>query len=217
MAVLGLAVEALKAEAPALTTRWAALGIFSADFDAAAPAALWGEDGTPLDADAAQDGPWRLSDIGLVEAKEAERFRLHDLLRETALLRLDAAERERLRPRHAKFYRDVLGRADERRKQGGAANIAAGLALYDREQAAGQAFAAADVGRNRGFARFAAASANAGACVPDLRLVPRVRIGWLGCSATPVARRGTGAARAAPWRIGSGSSALPIPRRLAAC
>ena len=157
---------------------FASLAVFPADFDAAAAAAVCSDEGN------AQLGT--LFRYSLVEFGQQEgRYRLHDLTRLFAAARLDdpahGGERLPAEGRHAAHFRRLLAAADELYLKGNE-NIAAGVALFDRERAnieAGQAWSAAHAETSDAAARLANDYPNAGVYVLDLRLHPRQRIEWL--------------------------------------
>lgn len=120
--------------------RWQSLGLFEDGFDASAVDLLWAvDDAQPMLA--------RLEARGLVEFdRNANRHRLHDLLRGRALEELaqDTERETELHYRHAAIYLDVLQAANGLFDRGHDA-VAAGLALVDRELAnirAGQRWSA---------------------------------------------------------------------------
>ncbi|HOH21613.1 MAG TPA: NB-ARC domain-containing protein, partial [Anaerolineaceae bacterium] len=159
---------------PALQTRWRELGIFPADFDTPAAAAVWGMDG---DAGAVLA---ELYDACLVDYAR-DRWRLHDLGRDFTRALWTVEEGDALAVRHAFWYFQVLGQASELYQAGGD-SVLAGLGLFDRERQnveAGQAWAAARAGQNREIARLCNAYPAAGVHVISLRLHPRALIAWL--------------------------------------
>lgn len=177
MAVVGLSVGQLDADDPELASRWRDLAVFPADFDFRAAAVFWGDRA----GEAALERLERLETRGLVGATGEGRFRLHDLLREFALLRRDEVEVDGLRVRHAAVYLRILQLSNDLYLEGGAERIVAALAWFDRERTnivAGQAFAARRVTSNDAAAALAAGYADGGAYVTNLRLHPREWIGW---------------------------------------
>ncbi len=159
---------------PALQTRWRELGIFPADFDTPAAAAVWGMDG---DAGAVLA---ELYDACLVDYVR-DRWRLHDLGRDFTRALWTVEEGDALAVRHAFWYFQILGQASELYQAGGD-SVLAGLGLFDRERQnveAGQAWAAARAGQNREIARLCNAYPDAGVHVISLRLHPRAQVAWL--------------------------------------
>lgn len=148
MASLGLGLDRLAEEDAGLAERWRDLAVFPADFDGAAAAAVWGDE---AGADAAHHILAGLADGGLLEAGSGrERFRLHDLMRDLARLDQPSDRFAAAEARHGAHFMAVLSAADNLYLKGGAQNILAGLALYDREQAnihTGQARAVAAMGK----------------------------------------------------------------------
>jgi len=159
---------------PALQTRWRGLGIFPADFDTPAAAAVWGMDG---DAGAVLA---ELYDACLVDYAH-DRWRLHDLGRDFTRSLWTGEEGDALGDWHAKHYLEVLKEADRLYMTGGD-SILQGLGLFDRERQnveAGQAWVAARAGHNPAAARLCNAYPIAGAYVLSLRLHPRDQVAWL--------------------------------------
>jgi len=162
-----------------LQARWRALGVFPADFDAAAAAAVWG--------DAADPGE-TLADLhaaGLVDFVTGVRWRLHDLARDFTCSLCASAEMDALAYRHAAYYLDVLAEANAWYLKG-SEHILAGLVLFDRERMnieAGQAWAAA-CSTGPITATLCNAYPDAGAYVLPLRLHPRAQIAWLEAALT---------------------------------
>ena len=177
MAVVGLSVGQLDADDPDLASRWRDLAVFPADFDFSAAGAFWGDE----EAGEALERLERLETRGLVEATGEGRFRLHDLLREFALLRRDEAEVDGLRFRHAEVYLRILQLSNGLYLEGGAERIGTALALFDRERTnigAGRAFVGARAASNDTAAGLVTNYAADGAYVINLRLHPREWIGW---------------------------------------
>jgi hypothetical protein len=150
-----------------------ALAVFPADFDGAAVEAI-----------AADAGHKQLSELlrrNLVRYDAAtRRYRLHDLARVFAAAQTtDEAERADWQHSHARYFCELLAKADELYLAG---QVMAGLALYDREAAniaAGQAWAAERVTENDAAARLAMDYADAGAYAIQLRLHSCEQIDWL--------------------------------------
>jgi tetratricopeptide (TPR) repeat protein len=194
LAVIGQSVDQLQAEDEVLCASWRDLSVFPSGFHTVAAAAVWGID----DRDAGSDRLCDLEGRGLIEVMAEDRYRLHDLLRDVARRDCVAERAEAASQRHADYFRSVLDRSDELYLQGGVA-IAEGLSLFDRERTnieSGQRWAAAGIARSDEAARLAAAYANAGVYVLNLRLHPRERIRWHevaldGCRKT-ANRRGEG-------------------------
>ncbi|HOD06406.1 MAG TPA: hypothetical protein PKH92_15270, partial [Anaerolineaceae bacterium] len=162
-----------------LQARWRALGIFPADFDAPAAAAVWEQAADPGETLA------ELHAAGLVDAVTGGRWRLHDLARDFTRALCAPAEMDALAYRHAAYYQKVLY-ACRGLYLKGSENILAGLALFDRERThieAGQAWAAAHPA-DPAAARLCNLYPDAGLYVIDLRLHPRVQIAWLEAALT---------------------------------
>lgn len=124
-----------------LPARWLALGVFVGDFDLHAAQAVWDESSRETALAAMQS----LVDASLVEFDEGKgRFRLHDLVREFCLKKLDAAVLDSARLAHARHYCEVLRETNELYLKG-RDSVLRGLSLFDTESAniqTGQAFAA---------------------------------------------------------------------------
>lgn len=136
-ASFSLSYDLLSAEQQQL---WCSLAIFPDTFGEQAASTLWG-----IDADGAKEILAELDSYSLLEWNEdTRRFRLHDLARDFADVRLSEEGRERAHRNHAKHYLKVLSSAGELYKSGHD-SIAQGLALFDLERInieAGQAWAA---------------------------------------------------------------------------
>jgi len=192
-----------------LQARWRGLGVFPADFDAPAVAAVWEMDTRPpvvvnglnfsalaawaglkipTDAQPTADPGEALAELhaaGLVDAVTGGRWRLHDLARDFTRALYEPADLDVLAYRHAAYYQKVLYACRNLYMKGNE-NILAGLAQFDRERAnveAGQAWAAAHAS-DPAAARLCNAYPDAGAYVIDLRLHPRAQIAWLEAALT---------------------------------
>jgi tetratricopeptide (TPR) repeat protein len=174
--VVGHSLDRLAEEDGELARRFALLGAFSAGFDAAAAAAVWG-----IEARAAREGLDALADWSLVQVERVDRYRLHDLVRGLALTRAEPWALEEARARHAGHYAWVLARAD-RLYLSGAAGVVEGLALFDAEWVnieAGQRWAVASADSREDAAALVARYPGAGAHVLHLRFDQRQWIAWL--------------------------------------
>jgi tetratricopeptide (TPR) repeat protein len=197
MAGLALSLDRLAEENPTLAERWRDLAVFPADFDALAAAAVWAVED-------ACDSLLALEDAGFLEpGSAAERFRLHDLMRDLARLNQREERFATAEASHGAHFLSVLNTAKEFYRKGGAQNALDGLALYDREQAnirTGQARVV--VAMKEAASAVASALvyqyANAGAYVLNIRLHPRDQILWWEAAAEGARlsenRRGEGAA-----------------------
>lgn len=151
-----------------------ALAVFPADFDSAAVEAI-----------AADAGHKQLSDLlrrNLVRYDATtKRYQLLDLARVfTNAQTTDEAERTAWQRSHARYFCELLAKANELYLAGGA-QVTAGLALYDSESAniaAGQTWVARHAADDE-VVRLRMNYANAGYLVLALRLHPRERIRWL--------------------------------------
>jgi len=172
-ASLNLSYELLSED---LRRLWRLLAVFPGTFDAPAAAAVWN-----LEVDPAADTLGELVRSSLVEWEDKDgRSRLHDLARSFAGRRLEDAEKEVARKRHAEHYLGVLQGAKRLYKKGGE-SILQGLRLFDTEwgnSQEGQAWAAAYFSEDTEAARICADYPAAGAFLLDLRQHPRDRIRW---------------------------------------
>ena len=171
-ACLDLSYRQLPPETAAVFRR---LAVFPGSFDAAAEETVC--------QDPAHSHLNELLRYSLVDYDEAaDRYRLHDLARVFADLRLKDPDRAAAQRRHAEFFLTVLKSADEMYLKGGEA-LSQGLALFDRERAnieAGQAWACSQPPEDRDAGRLCSAYAGAGAYCLDIRQHPRSeRIPWL--------------------------------------
>ncbi len=173
---------------PAETARvFCQLAVFPGTFDAAAEEVVC--------QDKAHEHLGRLLRYSLAEYDEnTSRWRLHDLVRVFAAIRLDAPEHAPERPpaeqRFAEHHEQVLSLADDLFQKGGD-QILKGLSLFDRERhniEAGQRWAAAHADAEDAAARLAGNYPGRGAYVLNLRLHARESIRWLD-SALAAARR----------------------------
>jgi tetratricopeptide (TPR) repeat protein len=157
------------------------LSVFPADFDLAGAAAVW-EMKEMLAEDALGELiRWSLVDFLPSATNEGGRYRLHDLARDFAESRLDEADSETAKLRHAEHYIVVLARAKEIFKQGKEATLK-GLQLFDQERAnilAGQSWAERNLEGTSAVIDLCKSYPNAGVYVLDLRLSPHEKIPWL--------------------------------------
>jgi len=101
---------------PDLRFRWHQLAVFPDSFDRPAAAALW-----EVQPDAPQDTLSDLSSKYSLIEWNAERYRLHDLVRDFTASQLNDPVRPAAQNRHAAYYKNVLAEADRLYRQGGAA------------------------------------------------------------------------------------------------
>jgi len=170
-ASLGLSYELLPAE---LQRQFPDLAVFPETFDVGGAAAVWS-----LERDTALEALGTLMKYSLVDYNPGtSRYRLHDLTRAYAEVRLDAGdnsgEREQAERRHSGYYETVVREADRLYQQGGDA-LKQGLALFDDEStniSAGQAWAAARAENEDEAASLCSRYPDAGAYCLNLRLHP---------------------------------------------
>jgi len=181
-ASLGLSFQRLE---PKLQQTFIDLSAFPADFDAQAEEQICLDQGHRSLSELVR---WSLADYK-AQGPDYGRYKLHDLARIFASVRLQEEQKAAVSQRHAAFYKDLLSAADDLYLKGGD-SILAGLALFDREEAnilAGQAWAAKSMGIDPSATEICMNFPAAGAYVLDLRLHPRQKIAWL--------ENGLGAAR----------------------
>jgi tetratricopeptide (TPR) repeat protein len=156
---------------------WRMLAIFPDTFDRLAVGAVW-----ELEPDPAQDALSELVRYSMVAWDPVTRcYRLHDLARLFADVRLEEVERALGERRHAVHYMSVAHAARELYEQG-SENILQGLALFDLEWdniQAGQAWAVAHAGEDETAAQLCNAYPDAGAHCLQLRQHPQQQIDWL--------------------------------------
>jgi tetratricopeptide (TPR) repeat protein len=173
-ASLSSSYDLLEAE---LKKRFCALAVFPDAFDVTGAAAVW-----DLEPDPAQDSLSELVLYSLVDYYSATtRYRLHDLVRAFADVRLSSGDRMAGQKRHAEHYINVLGMA-ERLYLKGKGSLKEGLVLFDtewRNVQAGQAWAAAHASDSDEVARLCSIYPGVGAWCLKLRQRPSERITWL--------------------------------------
>jgi len=156
--------------------RWRMLSVLPDTLDAPAAVAVW-----EIETDAAQVTLSRLLQYSMLEWNDsARRYRLHDLMRDSARQRLTPTESNAAALRHAAHYLAVLRSADDLYKKGGD-SMMRGLALFDLERGniqAGQAWAAANATTEPGAARLCSGYPDWGTNVLLLRQHPREQIRW---------------------------------------
>jgi tetratricopeptide (TPR) repeat protein len=170
---LGLSYELLS---PKKQGMWRALAVFPDTFVAAAAEAVW-----EMEENAARDTLSELRAYSMVDwSRETDRYRLHDLARVFAVSRLEKAEEEGARRRHAGHYLNVIALANYLYLKGGD-YVLSGLDLFDMERGnieAGQAWLAANAEEDDAAATICSDYAGASSIL-ELRLHPRERITWL--------------------------------------
>ncbi|HEV7669914.1 MAG TPA: tetratricopeptide repeat protein [Thermoanaerobaculia bacterium] len=160
-----------------LQTRFRALAVFPASFDAAAAAAVWSLSGDEEETDEALGELVRRS---LLDGEDG-RYKLHDLTRAFAGMSLRDEEKEVARARHANHFLAELSAATDLYLLGNE-NILAGLSLFDRERdhiLAGQAWAAERAAISEDATRVASQFPYSGAHLLKLRLSPNEQIHWV--------------------------------------
>ena len=166
---------------PELQRLWSKLSVFPADFDLDGAAAVWDIEETGAEDALGELLRWSLVDYLPSAAGEGGRYKLHDLARDFAESRLDAADIEQAKLRHSQHYRDMLSETDEhflRDKDG----VLKGLKLFDKERAniqSGQSWAETNQEKTSAAIDLSKSHPDAGAHVLDLRLSPREKITWL--------------------------------------
>ncbi len=193
LANLSLSLKMLERENPILAGQWRKLGIFPADFDAQAAAAVWGM----AEKEAAEKLSHLLS-LNLLTYPEDKRYRLHDLYRDLARLSWSEEEKAEAGENHALYFMDVLEEANDHYLSGHE-NVLTGLRLFDRERANIESgFAWAKEAKTPPHQRLACDFYNAGVSVLGLRLTPRQNIEW--------SEAALQSAQASKHRMGEGSA-----------
>jgi len=174
-ASLSLSYELLS---EALRERWRWLAVFPDTFAGDAAAAVW-----EVEEDQTQEILGELMATSLVEWNETSgRYRLHDLARLFADVKLSAEERAVSQKRFATHYKDVLAAAKDLYKDGGK-SLLRGLSLFDLEWGniqAGHAWVTAQANAaDVDVTRLGMTYPDAGVYVLYLRQHPREWIGWL--------------------------------------
>lgn len=175
--VLGFSLDRLQRDDNELAERFPLLVVFPAGFDAEAAAAVW-----EVELPNAREALSRLVARSLlhIDIDERGRYRLHELIRELAQRRIGGKALEVPRLRHAKYYRDVLARANNLFIKGGD-DVFEGLRLFDLERAnieVGQGWTASNIDVVEG-AKLAYGYVKGGGSLLDLRLDARARTDWL--------------------------------------
>ena len=115
MAVLMSGYEALQSRSPELAQRWLLLGVCPAAFEAAAAASIWAEqDSEPLDEQLAQLVLCSM----LSYDKVAQRFRMHNLLRDLAAIQRIPQDDQLAHLRHASHYLQIAREAQHLYERG---------------------------------------------------------------------------------------------------
>jgi tetratricopeptide (TPR) repeat protein len=186
---------------PELRERLRQLAVFMGDFDASAIASVWGllpEGGEPSAADfdcaveQAVDLIGDLSDFSLVEANQAGRYRLHDLVRLFARHRSTDSEHVAAASRHALHYAMRLRAAADLLRMGND-GILRGLALADADWTnirSGQSWSASHAEETEMAALLTVDYAVPAADVLELRLHHREQVAWLEAALTSARRLG---------------------------
>jgi hypothetical protein len=126
---LSLSLQMLERESPSLAGQWRKLGVFPADFNAQAAAAVWGIE--------EKEAEKILSDLllqNLLTPSEKKRYRLHDLYRDLARLSWSDEEKAEAGENHALYFMGMLEEACNL-YESGHENVLLGLQLFDRERA----------------------------------------------------------------------------------
>jgi tetratricopeptide (TPR) repeat protein len=157
--------------------RWQELSVFPSDFDLPAAAAV-----LSIDDRAARRVLADAVGYGLLTFDHrSKRFRMHNLVRRTAIEHQSATKFGETRQRHASHYLGVLHKIDAAWMHG-RDGIIHGLRWFDLERPqilAGQAWAALYADQDRSAASLASAYAAAGDHVLLLRQTSRERLAWL--------------------------------------
>jgi tetratricopeptide (TPR) repeat protein len=174
LANLSLSLRMLERENPILAGQWRKLGIFPADFDAQAAAAVWGM----AEKEAAEKLSHLLS-LNLLTYPEDKRYRLHDLYRDLARRFWSDEEKAEAGEKHALYFMNVIEEANDLYKSGHE-NVLTGLRLFDRERTNIESgFAWAREAKALPYQGLVCDFYDAGSHILDLRFPPRNRIRWL--------------------------------------
>jgi tetratricopeptide (TPR) repeat protein len=146
-----------------------------------------------------------------------KRYRLHDLARLFADVKLSMEERATGQKRHATHYKDVLAAADKLYREGGEA-LTRGLALFDLEwsniQAGHDWIAAQVIEADDDVARLGMSYPDAGLYLLYLRQPPRERIRWMEIALATAKRLKDRAGEGASLNnLGSAYAELGEPKR----
>ena len=160
-----------------LQARWRELGVFQTTFPLPAAAGVWN-----LPQEDSKDALRRLVARSLVEYDEdLRRYLLHDLLRDFAQTRLQKNELREARLRHARYYLQLAGAADDFYLKG-AEYVLQGLRLFDAEWEnirEAQRWSAQQPPNDREVAALVNEFPNSAAYCLALRLHASERIEWL--------------------------------------
>jgi tetratricopeptide (TPR) repeat protein len=156
--------------------RWCELGVLVGGFEAAWAAAVWGADEATADG---YLGTLRRGSL-LDWDDETQTYRLHDLVRAYGRDRMDEATRSEAERRHARFFCQMIGDADDLYQKGGAV-IAEALRVFDKawlNAQAGCAWARARLQEDAEAARLCRDYANRSPYVRSLRQHPQDQVAW---------------------------------------
>lgn len=115
---------------PELQSMWSLLSVFPADFDLAGAAAVCEMEHNPAEYALSELVKWSLVDYLPSATGEGGRYRLHDLARDFAYLKMDLDANENARHLHAEHYMKILKESDNIYSQG--KNVKEGLKLFDQ-------------------------------------------------------------------------------------
>jgi tetratricopeptide (TPR) repeat protein len=156
--------------------RWRRLAVFPDTFDAYAATTVW-----EMETDDAQDALGQLLQYSMLEWDDAtKRYRLHDLMRDSAGSKLSGDESAGAALRHARHYLEVIRIASGLYVQGGE-SMMRGLAFFDLEWGniqAGQSWAAAHAQSDLEAATLCNDYPSYGNDIFVLRQHPRESIRW---------------------------------------
>ncbi len=172
---------------PELQRLWSLLSIFPADFDLAGAAAVWEMEEMPAEDALGELIRWSLVEFSPSATGEGGRYRLHDLARDFAGSKLYDYSRETARLRHARYYLNILRKAEESIQEGNDF-LAMGLMLFDIDWInieAGQKWASENKFKCTEIAEICSDFAWMGNIL-NLRLHPSKYIEWLNEALTAV-------------------------------
>ena len=167
---------------PGMQRQWCLLSIFSADFDLDGAAAVMKIERTLAEDALGELVKWSLVDFLPSASGKEGRYKLHDLARDFSNSRLRAKQCESALQRHAKYYRDLLWKAEDLYRQRGH-SVEKGLELFDNDWKniqAGQKWALINTEKSFEIAQVCSDYARAGGILLlRLQSHPHVYIEWL--------------------------------------
>ncbi|MBP7069881.1 MAG: tetratricopeptide repeat protein [Methanothrix sp.] len=137
---------------PELQRLWSLLSVFPADFDLAGAAAIWEVDEMPAEDALGELIRWSLVDFLPDAQGEGGRCRLHDLARDFASSWPNSADLDLAGYRHARYYQEMLWKADNLFLQGDASSSLKQVTIDWKNIEAGQKWASKNKFKNNNIA-----------------------------------------------------------------